>query len=154
MLTSASQELSFCTVALMLNSLLLFQRTLGLLFMCALLCCYTSLKEESSALLCSEMAVELHHTIFVAKQERHKNLFLNYRNLDTFPVEMLRDEGLQFLERLYMKRNSLTTLVSTLGFACLPVESHSLMFFFCLIHSLFLSSPPHSRIILLRSFQI
>lgn len=47
----------------------------------------------------------------MAKQERHKNLFLNYRNLNNFPVELLKDEGLQFLERLYMKRNSLTTLV-------------------------------------------
>lgn len=64
------------------------------------------------------MAVELHHTIFIAKQERHKNLFLNYRNLNTFPLELLKDEGLQFLERLYMKRNSLTTLVSSLGFMC------------------------------------
>lgn len=49
----------------------------------------------------------------MAKQERHKNLFLNYRNLNNFPVELLKDEGLQFLERLYMKRNSLTTLVFT-----------------------------------------
>lgn len=57
------------------------------------------------------MATELHDTIVIAKQERHKNLFLNYRNLDNFPVELLKDEGLQFLERLYMKRNSLTTLV-------------------------------------------
>ncbi|KAI4903572.1 hypothetical protein NFI96_032909 [Prochilodus magdalenae] len=57
------------------------------------------------------MASELHETIFTAKQERHKNLFLNYRNLNIFPVELLKDEGLQFLERLYMKRNSLTTLV-------------------------------------------
>lgn len=59
------------------------------------------------------MATELHETIFMAKQERHKNLFLNYRNLNIFPVELLKDEGLQFLERLYMKRNSLTTLVFT-----------------------------------------
>lgn len=57
------------------------------------------------------MATELHETIFMAKQERHKNLFLNYKNLNNFPVELLKDEGLQFLERLYMKRNSLTTLV-------------------------------------------
>lgn len=63
------------------------------------------------------MALELHHTIFIAKQGRHKNLFLNYRNLNTFPAELLKDEGLQSLERLYMKRNSLTTLVSTVG-AC------------------------------------
>lgn len=59
------------------------------------------------------MATELHETIFMAKQERHKSLFLNYRNLINFPVELLKDEGLQFLERLYMKRNSLTTLVLT-----------------------------------------
>jgi hypothetical protein len=57
------------------------------------------------------MATELHEAICMAKQERHKNLFLNYRNLNKFPVELLKDEGLQFLERLYMKRNSLTTLV-------------------------------------------
>lgn len=61
--------------------------------------------------LSSEMATELHEAIFMAKQERHKNLFLNYRNLNNFPVELLKDEGLQFLERLYMKRNSLRTLV-------------------------------------------
>lgn len=57
------------------------------------------------------MATELHETIFVAKQERQKNLFLNYKNLNIFPVELLKDEGLLFLERLYMKRNSLTCLV-------------------------------------------
>uniref|UniRef100_A0A3Q2X905 Leucine rich repeat containing 28 n=1 Tax=Hippocampus comes TaxID=109280 RepID=A0A3Q2X905_HIPCM len=61
------------------------------------------------------MASELHETIFMAKQERHKNLFLNYRNLSHFPVELLKDEGLQFLERLYMKRNSLTTLPDNLA---------------------------------------
>lgn len=76
------------------------------------------------------MAVELHHTIVVAKQERHKNLFLNYRNLETFPVELLKDEGLQSLERLYMKRNSLTTLVaaswpaSFLFVVCCPALLH------------------------------
>lgn len=61
------------------------------------------------------MATELHETIFMAKQERHKNLFLNYKNLNIFPVELLKDEGLQFLERLYMKRNSLTTLPDDLA---------------------------------------
>ncbi|XP_054626654.1 leucine-rich repeat-containing protein 28 [Dunckerocampus dactyliophorus] len=61
------------------------------------------------------MATELHETIVMAKQERHKNLFLNYRNLNNFPVELLKDEGLQFLERLYMKRNSLTTLPDNLA---------------------------------------
>ncbi|XP_072573964.1 leucine-rich repeat-containing protein 28 isoform X3 [Paramormyrops kingsleyae] len=61
------------------------------------------------------MASELHETIFMAKQERHKNLFLNYRNLNIFPVELLKDEGLQFLERLYMKRNSLTSLPENLA---------------------------------------
>ncbi|XP_049907809.1 leucine-rich repeat-containing protein 28 [Epinephelus moara] len=61
------------------------------------------------------MATELHETICMAKQERHKNLFLNYRNLNIFPVELLKDEGLQFLERLYMKRNSLTTLPDNLA---------------------------------------
>lgn len=57
------------------------------------------------------MASELGKTISVARLEKHKNLFLNYRNLDHFPLELLKGEGLQFLERLYMKRNSLTTLV-------------------------------------------
>ncbi|TSL68187.1 Leucine-rich repeat-containing protein 28 [Bagarius yarrelli] len=61
------------------------------------------------------MALELHDAIFTAKRERHKNLFLNYRNLNVFPVELLRDEGLQFLERLYMKRNSLTSLPDNLA---------------------------------------
>ncbi|KAG8145167.1 hypothetical protein E2320_013525, partial [Naja naja] len=56
------------------------------------------------------MASELCKTISEAKLERHKNLFLNYRNLHHFPLELLKDEGLQYLERLYMKRNSLTTL--------------------------------------------
>lgn len=69
------------------------------------------------------MATELHETIFMAKQERHKNLFLNYKNLNIFPVELLKDEGLQFLERLYMKRNSLTTLVSTQCIFILPYET-------------------------------
>ncbi|KAK6293966.1 hypothetical protein J4Q44_G00347960 [Coregonus suidteri] len=61
------------------------------------------------------MASELQDAIWMAKQERHKNLFLNYRNLNHFPVELLKDEGLQFLQRLYMKRNSLTTLPDNLA---------------------------------------
>ncbi|KAM8877887.1 leucine-rich repeat-containing protein 28 isoform 1-T3 [Synchiropus picturatus] len=61
------------------------------------------------------MANELHETIVMAKQGRHKNLFLNYRNLINFPAELLKGEGLQFLERLYMKRNSLTTLPDNLA---------------------------------------
>ncbi|XP_029430448.1 leucine-rich repeat-containing protein 28 isoform X2 [Rhinatrema bivittatum] len=61
------------------------------------------------------MASELCKTISVAKLEKHKNLFLNYRNLNHFPLELLKDEGLQFLERLYMKRNSLTTLPENLA---------------------------------------
>uniref|UniRef100_A0A9J8CVX9 Leucine rich repeat containing 28 n=1 Tax=Cyprinus carpio carpio TaxID=630221 RepID=A0A9J8CVX9_CYPCA len=61
------------------------------------------------------MASDLHEAIFMAKQERHKNLFLNYRNLVSFPVELLRDEGMQFLERLFMKRNSLTALPENLA---------------------------------------
>ncbi|XP_069622393.1 leucine-rich repeat-containing protein 28 [Ranitomeya imitator] len=61
------------------------------------------------------MASELCQTISVAKLERHKNLFLNYRNLNHFPLELLKDEGLQYLERLYMKRNSLTTLPENLA---------------------------------------
>ncbi|XP_072321638.1 leucine-rich repeat-containing protein 28 [Eucyclogobius newberryi] len=61
------------------------------------------------------MATNLHETIFMAKQGRHKNLFLNYKNLSNFPVELLKDEGLQFLERLYMKRNLLTTLPDDLA---------------------------------------
>ncbi|XP_069046749.1 leucine-rich repeat-containing protein 28 isoform X3 [Lepisosteus oculatus] len=61
------------------------------------------------------MASDLHETICMARQERHKNLFLNYRNLSKFPLELLKDEGLQYLERLYMKRNSLTTLPENLA---------------------------------------
>ncbi|XP_012993487.1 leucine-rich repeat-containing protein 28 isoform X2 [Esox lucius] len=61
------------------------------------------------------MASELQEAICMAKQERHKNLFLNYRNLKNFPIELLKDEGLQFLERLYMKRNSLTMLPDSLA---------------------------------------
>ncbi|XP_008309034.1 leucine-rich repeat-containing protein 28 [Cynoglossus semilaevis] len=61
------------------------------------------------------MATDIYETISMAKQERHKTLFLNYRNLKMFPVELLKDEGLQFLERLYMKRNSLTTLPDNLA---------------------------------------
>ncbi|XP_075753082.1 leucine-rich repeat-containing protein 28 isoform X2 [Pelodiscus sinensis] len=61
------------------------------------------------------MASELGKTISEAKLERHKNLFLNYRNLHHFPLELLKDEGLQYLERLYMKRNSLTTLPENLA---------------------------------------
>ncbi|KAM8957905.1 leucine-rich repeat-containing protein 28 isoform 4-T5 [Lycaon pictus] len=61
------------------------------------------------------MASELCKTISVAKLEKHKNLFLNYRNLHHFPLELLKDEGLQYLERLYMKRNSLTTLPENLA---------------------------------------
>ncbi|KAM7048524.1 leucine-rich repeat-containing protein 28 isoform 2-T2 [Molossus nigricans] len=61
------------------------------------------------------MASELCKTISVARLEKHKNLFLNYRNLHHFPLELLQDEGLQYLERLYMKRNSLTTLPENLA---------------------------------------
>ncbi|XP_062998238.1 leucine-rich repeat-containing protein 28 isoform X3 [Elgaria multicarinata webbii] len=61
------------------------------------------------------MASELCKTILEAKLERHKNLFLNYRNLHHFPLELLKDEGLRYLERLYMKRNSLTTLPENLA---------------------------------------
>ncbi|XP_076791779.1 leucine-rich repeat-containing protein 28 isoform X5 [Arvicanthis niloticus] len=61
------------------------------------------------------MASELCKTISVARLEKHKNLFLNYRNLHHFPLELLKDEGLQHLERLYMKRNSLTTLPENLA---------------------------------------
>ncbi|XP_026504141.1 leucine-rich repeat-containing protein 28 isoform X2 [Terrapene carolina triunguis] len=61
------------------------------------------------------MASELCKTVSEAKLERHKNLFLNYRNLHNFPLELLKDEGLQYLERLYMKRNSLTTLPENLA---------------------------------------
>ncbi|XP_066095466.1 leucine-rich repeat-containing protein 28 isoform X2 [Saccopteryx bilineata] len=61
------------------------------------------------------MASELCKTISVARLEKHKNLFLNYKNLHHFPLELLKDEGLQHLERLYMKRNSLTTLPENLA---------------------------------------
>ncbi|KAB0378741.1 hypothetical protein FD755_010319 [Muntiacus reevesi] len=49
------------------------------------------------------MASELCKTISVARLEKHKNLFLNYRNLQHFPLE------------LYMKRNSLTPLPENLA---------------------------------------
>ncbi|XP_005381685.1 PREDICTED: leucine-rich repeat-containing protein 28 isoform X2 [Chinchilla lanigera] len=65
--------------------------------------------------ICSVMASELCKTISVARLEKHKNLFLNYRNLQHFPLELLKGEGLQYLERLYMKRNSLTTLPENLA---------------------------------------
>ncbi|XP_042554504.1 leucine-rich repeat-containing protein 28 isoform X3 [Dipodomys spectabilis] len=65
--------------------------------------------------MCTVMASELCKTISVARLEKHKNLFLNYRNLHHFPLELLKDEGLQYLERLYMKRNSLTTLPENLA---------------------------------------
>ncbi|XP_036909617.1 leucine-rich repeat-containing protein 28 isoform X1 [Sturnira hondurensis] len=65
--------------------------------------------------ICSVMASDLCKTISVARLEKHKNLFLNYRNLHHFPLELLKDEGLQYLERLYMKRNSLTTLPENLA---------------------------------------
>ncbi|XP_035251163.1 leucine-rich repeat-containing protein 28-like isoform X2 [Anguilla anguilla] len=61
------------------------------------------------------MALEVYEAIFTAKQQRRKNLFLNYRNLHMFPAELLGDEGLQFLERIYMKWNSLTTLPENLA---------------------------------------
>ncbi|TRY86723.1 hypothetical protein DNTS_031470, partial [Danionella cerebrum] len=61
------------------------------------------------------MDSELNEAISMAKQERHKNLFLNYRSLKNFPVELLRDEGMLFLERLFMKRNSLTSLPENLA---------------------------------------
>ncbi|XP_075414014.1 leucine-rich repeat-containing protein 28 isoform X2 [Tenrec ecaudatus] len=61
------------------------------------------------------MASELCKAISVARLEKHKNLFLNYRNLHHFPLELLKDEGLQYLERLYMKRNFLTTLPENLA---------------------------------------
>ncbi|XP_006896157.1 PREDICTED: leucine-rich repeat-containing protein 28-like [Elephantulus edwardii] len=60
------------------------------------------------------MASELCKMIFVARLEKHRYLFLNYKNLHHFPLELLKDEGLQYLERLYMKRNSLTTLPENL----------------------------------------
>ncbi|KAG9340753.1 hypothetical protein JZ751_020345, partial [Albula glossodonta] len=61
------------------------------------------------------MALEVYETIFVAKQQQLKNLFLNYKNLHIFPADLLSDEGLHFLERIYMKWNSLTTLPENLA---------------------------------------
>uniref|UniRef100_UPI00398F5831 leucine-rich repeat-containing protein 28 isoform X2 n=1 Tax=Pristiophorus japonicus TaxID=55135 RepID=UPI00398F5831 len=61
------------------------------------------------------MNTELWKTIWMAKQEKHKNLFLNYRNLANFPHELLKDGGSHHLEHLYMKMNSLTTLPENLG---------------------------------------
>ncbi|XP_030915562.1 leucine-rich repeat-containing protein 28 isoform X2 [Geospiza fortis] len=64
---------------------------------------------------CLVMASELCKIISAAKLERHKNLFLNNRNLHHFPLELLKDEGLQYLEGLYMTSNSLTTLPENLA---------------------------------------
>ncbi|KAJ8248804.1 hypothetical protein GJAV_G00227940 [Gymnothorax javanicus] len=61
------------------------------------------------------MSLELYEAICTAKQQQRKNLFLNYRNLHNFPAELLGDEGLYFLERIYMKWNSLTTLPENLA---------------------------------------
>eukprot|EP00062_Callorhinchus_milii_P002342 gi/632938429/ref/XP_007904922.1/ PREDICTED: leucine-rich repeat-containing protein 28 [Callorhinchus milii] len=61
------------------------------------------------------MNSDLWETVLVAKLEKHRNLFLNYRNLHKFPQELLKDDGLQYLERLYMKRNSLITLPENLA---------------------------------------
>ncbi|XP_048418748.1 leucine-rich repeat-containing protein 28 isoform X2 [Stegostoma tigrinum] len=61
------------------------------------------------------MNTDLWKTILVAKQEKHKKLFLNYKNLCKFPHELLKDGGSEYLEHLYMKMNSLTTLPENLG---------------------------------------
>ncbi|KAG7473246.1 hypothetical protein MATL_G00093660 [Megalops atlanticus] len=61
------------------------------------------------------MALEVYETIFTAKQQQQKSLFLNYRNLSMFPSDLLGDEGLHFLERIYMKWNTLTTLPENLS---------------------------------------
>lgn len=56
------------------------------------------------------MTSDICKVISVARIKKHKNLFLNYKNLNQFPLELLKEEGLQYLERLFMMRNSLTTL--------------------------------------------
>ncbi|XP_051896535.1 leucine-rich repeat-containing protein 28 isoform X2 [Pristis pectinata] len=61
------------------------------------------------------MNTDLWKTISIAKQEKHKNLYLNYKNLRKFPHELLKDGGARHLEHLYMKMNSLTTLPENLG---------------------------------------
>ncbi|XP_059808700.1 leucine-rich repeat-containing protein 28 isoform X2 [Hypanus sabinus] len=61
------------------------------------------------------MNTELWKIITVAKQEKHRNLYLNYKNLRKFPHELLKDGGSHHLEHLYMKMNSLTTLPENLG---------------------------------------
>ncbi|XP_062922001.1 leucine-rich repeat-containing protein 28 [Mobula hypostoma] len=61
------------------------------------------------------MNTDLWKTITVAKQEKHRNLYLNYKNLRKFPHELLKDGGSRHLEHLYMKMNSLTTLPENLG---------------------------------------
>lgn len=61
------------------------------------------------------MNMDLWKTISVAKKEKHRNLYLNYKNLRKFPHELLKDGGSHHLEHLYMKMNSLTTLPENLG---------------------------------------
>ncbi|XP_078386496.1 leucine-rich repeat-containing protein 28 isoform X1 [Cetorhinus maximus] len=61
------------------------------------------------------MNTDLWKTILVAKKEKQKKLFLNYKNLCKFPRELLKDGGSEYLEHLYMKMNSLTTLPENLG---------------------------------------
>ncbi|XP_060709135.1 leucine-rich repeat-containing protein 28 isoform X2 [Hemiscyllium ocellatum] len=61
------------------------------------------------------MNIDLWKIILVAKQEKHKKLFLNYKNLCRFPHELLKGDGSEYLEHLYMKMNLLTTLPENLG---------------------------------------
>ncbi|GCC34924.1 hypothetical protein chiPu_0013401 [Chiloscyllium punctatum] len=61
------------------------------------------------------MNIDLWKIILVAKQEKHKKLFLNYKNLCRFPHELLKGGGSEYLEHLYMKMNLLTTLPDNLG---------------------------------------
>ncbi|GCB76862.1 hypothetical protein scyTo_0015565 [Scyliorhinus torazame] len=61
------------------------------------------------------MNTDLWKAILVAKREKHRKLFLNYKSLCKFPPELLKDGGSEYLEHLYMKMNSLTTLPDNLG---------------------------------------
>ncbi|KAJ3594194.1 hypothetical protein NHX12_006525 [Muraenolepis orangiensis] len=60
------------------------------------------------------MASELHDTISMAKQERHKNLFLNYRNLNKFPPDNLAQKLPNLIE-LYLHSNNIVMVPEEIG---------------------------------------
>ena len=54
---------------------------------------------------------DVHCIVTQARQERHLILNLNYSHLSTLPPELVQGEALVFLERLFVKRNVLVSLV-------------------------------------------